>query len=285
MTALILFCCPASHAASAPAKPAPLFVRVSLLSPLDRPWRVQIIAQKPGGKSQSVFAGKTVADTAKGADLLPAGQGSGWVDLSGISTPGGATLRFLFQTDPTLEKGTDGIKARIDVATAADDAAILRSIIAIRIPADPLKDKDRILSIREDTQRRLDEVKAMHLPDGPRPQKIWCMTGFRSNGEFYTDPAIAEMDFEIARLLGMNGYWQQSGGQPGDLRKMAEAHGMHRLLAQHRNAAGRQGTRRRHPSRLGRAGHIPRQGLPHFHRRHPQPASRRHARGCRRPDG
>jgi hypothetical protein len=236
LTAVLLLCCSASRAASAPAKPEQLFVRVSLLSPSERPWRVQIIVQKPGAKPQSVFAGKTIANTANEADLLPARQPGSWVDLSGALSPGGATVRFLFDTQPALEQQSGGVKATIDVAAAADDAAILRSVtdhdpgnvIAIRIPADPRKGPDRILSIREDTQRRLDEVKSLHLPDGPRPRKIWCMTGFRSNGEFYTDPAIAEMDFEIVRRLGMNGFWQQSGGQPGELRKMAEAHGLDR---------------------------------------------------------
>jgi len=234
--AVLFLCCAAGKAAPAPPKPDQLFVRVSLLSPPDRPWRVQIVAQKPGGKVQSVFAGITVANTAKEAGLLAAGQAGGWVDLSGAPSPGGATVRLLFETQPALENGSQGVNARIDVATAADDAAILRSvtdhdpgnIIAIRIPADPVKDPDRILTIREDTQRRLDKVKALNLPDGPRPRKIWCMTGFRSNGEFYTDPAIAEMDFDIVRRLGMNGYWQQNGGQPGELRKMAAAHGLDR---------------------------------------------------------
>ncbi len=54
------------------------------------------------------------------------------------------------------------------------------------------------------------------------------MTGFRSNGQFYTDPEIAQMDFDIIRSLGMNGFWEQNGGQPGELRKMAAARGIDR---------------------------------------------------------
>jgi len=66
-------------------------------------------------------------------------------------------------------------------------------------------------------------VKALKLPDGPLPRRIWCLTGFRSNGQFYTDSAIAQMDFDIIRRLGMNGFWEQNGGQAGDLRKLAAA--------------------------------------------------------------
>ena len=101
-------------------------------------------------------------------------------------------------------------------------------MIALRLPVDLARDRKWLLSIREDTRRRLDEIKALKLPDGPLPRRIWCMTGFRSNGQFYTDPAIARMDFEITRLLGMNGFWEQNGGQPGELRKLAAAQGIER---------------------------------------------------------
>lgn len=37
------------------------------------------------------------------------------------------------------------------------------------------------------------------------------LTGFRGHGQFYTDPAIVEMDFDIIRKLGMNGMWDQGG--------------------------------------------------------------------------
>ncbi len=163
-------------------RPAGLFVRVTLLSPDDRPWRLQLIAHQPAGKSNRLLAGQTIADaadanSAKSIQLLPPKQPTPWIDLSNVLTPSGATLRFLFETQPALEKS--GVKATIDVATAADDSAILRSItehdpaniIAMRIPANPSSDKSRILSIREDSQRRLDELKALHLPDGPRPPK------------------------------------------------------------------------------------------------------------------
>lgn len=222
------------------AAPAPLFVRVSLLEP-DRAWRVHLVAQLPGGKSISHFAGRTVADKAKDARLLPANQATGWIDLSDSLSSQGATIRFLFETDPPLEHA--GVEAKIEVASAADEKALLRSmtdhdpgnIISIRIPGGPAKDKGRILSIREDAQRRLDEIKALDLPDGPRPRKIWCMIGFRSNGDFYTDPAISQIDFEIARRLGMNGYWDQGGGQPGELRAMARAAGLNRSTVYWRN--------------------------------------------------
>ncbi len=230
---LVILLCSVLEAAPAATNPSGLFVRVRLQSAEGRSWRVQIVAQQAGGKSKTVFVGKAVGASVKEAELLAAGQATGWVDLSD-AVAGGATLRFLFETQPGLEKA--GVKAKIDIASGPDEAAILRSIgetdpgniIAIRIPAHPASDKANILSIREDTKRRLDEVKGWNLPEGPRPKKLWCMVGFRSNGEFYTDPAIAEMDFEIARRLGMNGYWQQGGGQPGALRKMAEANGLNR---------------------------------------------------------
>ncbi len=227
---------PATAAGAPETQPAGLFVRATLLEPAGRPWRVQVVAQRPGGKSLTRFAGKAVSEAAKALELAPAGASCAWVDLS-EPKPTENTVRFLFETDPPLRKEAHpAIKARIDIATAPEDAAILRSIveqdsgniIAVRIPARASPLKERILSIREDTQRRLDEVKAMNLPDVPRPSKIWCMAGFRSNGEFYTDPAIAQMDFEILRRLGMNGWWQQSGGQPGPLREMAHAAGMDR---------------------------------------------------------
>jgi len=231
VTFVVLF-----SAASLTAAPAPqsLFARVTLLTPENHAWRLHLISHQPAGKSKSIFAGKTFADNAKAADFLPAGQATEWLDLTDFNSLSGCTLRFIFETNPKLEQG--GVKAKIDIASAAGEDSILRSvtdhdpanIISVRIPADPSKDKNRILSIREDSQRRLDQIKALNLPDGPRPQKIWCMMGFRSNGEFYTDPAIAQIDFEIARRLGMNGYWEQNGGQPGELRKMAEANGLNR---------------------------------------------------------
>jgi hypothetical protein len=221
--------------------PIPLFVRITLLSPDNHPWRVHIISHQPGGKSKSLYAGKATAEDAKTADFLPAAQSTEWIDLSDATTSAGATLRFLFETEPKLDQA--GVKAKFEIASTAGDDSILRTItdhdpgniIAIRIPPDPAKDKSQILSIREDTQRRLDEIKSFNLPESPRPRKLWCMIGFRSNGEFYTDPDIAKMDFEIARRLGMNGYWQQNGGQPGELRKMAQAAGLNRSTVYWRN--------------------------------------------------
>jgi hypothetical protein len=234
VAALMLLVAAGTSSGAPSPRGAGVFVRVSLLAPGDRPWRVQVIAQMPGGKSKRLFAGKAIAENVKAAELLQPGQSTPWVDLSDAHSSEGATIRFLFETTPALEHA--GVKAKIDVASGANDAAILRTItdhdpgniISVRIPKDPSKDKARILSIREDAQRRLDEIKAFNLPDGPRPQKIWCMTGFRSNGEFYTDPEIAKIDFEIARRLGMNGYWEQNGGQPGALRDMARSAGMNR---------------------------------------------------------
>ncbi len=234
--ALIALAWGASNAAAAIPQPESVaFVRVTLLSPRDRPWRVQIIAQRPGGKSANVFVGKTTANDAAAAGFAAAGQPSGWIPLPGADH-GPATVRFLFETNPPLPKTDSGLAARFDFAIAAEEDHILRTVsdhdpgnvIAVRIPAQAAIHREQILTIREDTQRRLDEIKALNLPDGPRPVKLWCMTGFRSNGEFYTDPAIARMDFEIIRRLGMNGYWQQGGGQPGTLGQMAHESGIDR---------------------------------------------------------
>jgi hypothetical protein len=162
---LVLFCCIRLAAATPSTQPGQgLYVRVALVSPADRRWRVHIVAEMPGGKSKGVFAGGAVASTAAGVELLPAGQATGWVDLSDVLTPQGATIRFVFETQPPIDKV--GVEARVDVAAATDDAAILRSvtdhdsgnIVSVRIPPEPAKAKDRILSIREDAQRRLDDV-------------------------------------------------------------------------------------------------------------------------------
>jgi hypothetical protein len=217
---------------------AGIFIRASLLSPADTPWQVHLVIQRPGGKSQNLFVGQSVAESAKVAGTRAGGEPGLWVELPDGPKNNAATLRFVFGADPSVPRAPApaNVRAKIDVATAAEESAILRSItehdpgnvIAIRIPSDPANHKDGLLSIREDTQRRLDQVKALNLPDGPRPNRLWCMTGFRANGEFYTDPAITRMDFEIIRRLGMNGFWQQNGGQPGDLRRMAHDNGMDR---------------------------------------------------------
>lgn len=212
-----------------------VYVRVTLLTPKDDPWQVQVV-QVPSTRPVTHFAGAKVAEKSADAGFRAPGESSDWIALPGGRH--GSTVRFLFdlQAEKGKAKPATGVQARIDVASAADEASILRSvsdhdpgnIIAIRIPPEPAKEKERILTIREDAQRRLDQVKALHLPDGPLPVKLWCLTGFRSNGEFYTDPAIAEMDMQTIRLLGMNGYHQQSGGQPGNLRQLAHANGFDR---------------------------------------------------------
>jgi hypothetical protein len=216
--------------------PAPaVWARVTLLEPRDVQWRMQIIAHNPPhGAPSTLFAGQKAGAKAEDAPLMAANAASPWIALSPILQAGVPSVRFLFETSPALDKR--GVQARFDIATAPDDKAIVRSItehdpgnvISIRIPTDLVKDKKWLLSIREDTQRRLDEIKALKLPDGPLPKQIWTMTGFRSNGQFYTDPKIAEMDFDIIKALGMNGFWEQNGGQPGALRAMAKARGINR---------------------------------------------------------
>ncbi len=155
------------------------------------------------------------------------------MDLTPWVPSGVASVIFNFETKPKL---AGGVKARIDVATAGEDASIVRSVtetdtagvIGLRIPAKLKAEGAQVLSIREDAARRLEAIKALKLSDGPLPKRIWCMTGFRSNGQFYTDPAIAQMDFDCIRLLGMNAFWEQNGGQPQHLRAMAQAHGLDR---------------------------------------------------------
>ena len=215
------------------AVPPGVFVRVALVSPREVQWRMHIVAHQPGGKQADLFDGKNLDATAAKAGWIAERQ-SNWMELTSLLGKGVPSVRFLFETRPALEG--KGVEARFDVATAANEAAIVRSItdhdtgnvIALRLPVDLARDRKWLLSIREDTQRRLDEVKALKLPDGPLPRRIWCLTGFRSNGQFYTDPAIAQMDFDIIKMLGMNGFWEQNGGQPGELRKMAMAHGIDR---------------------------------------------------------
>jgi len=215
------------------AAPRGVFMRVTLLSPREVQWRMHIVVHQPGGKQADLFDGKHLAASADKAGWIQ-GQRSDWIDLTSLLGKGVPSVRFLFETEPALQG--KGVEARFEVATAANDAAIVRSVtdhdtgpvIALRLPADLAADGKWLLSIREDTQRRLDEVKTLKLPPGPLPRNIWCLTGFRSNGQFYTDPAIAQMDFEIIKLLGMNGFWEQNGGQPGELRKMAAAQGIDR---------------------------------------------------------
>ena len=221
-----------------------MWARLTLLTPQNVKWRVQIVAHNPPhGAPTTLFAGWKSGAKIEDAPFIAANQASPWIDLSPILKEGVASVRFLFETDPPLEKR--GLKAKFDIAAAPRYSALARSIIehdpgnviTIRIPSDLEKDKKWLLSIREDTQRRLDEIKALNLSDGPLPQKIWTMTGFRSNGQFYTDPQIAQMDFDIIKALGMNGFWEQNGGQPGALRAMAKARGINRSTVYWRDIA------------------------------------------------
>ena len=230
-----------AQAPAAPAKPG-VWARVSLLEPKGVQWRMQItIYNPPNGDPTAIFAGQKTAGKAEDAPMIVANSASPWIDMTPLLTGGVASVRFVFDTVPFLEKR--GIKARFDIATAASDKYIVRSIlehdpgnvISLRVPSDLVADKKWLLSIREDTQRRLNQVRAFNLPDGPLPQKLWTMTGFRSSGQFYTDPQIAQMDFDIIKTLGMNGYWEQDGGQPGDLRAMARARGINRTTVYWRN--------------------------------------------------
>jgi len=221
-------------AAEEQPKPPDVWARVQMLEPANQPWSLHIIVHPAHLKQTDILVGETVAE--KAADLKPiaAAARSPWVNLTAALGKGTNSVRFLFEPKDAFAGA--GVKASFSFATAAEDAAIARTItdhdtgnvISFRVPQDLVKDKQGLLSIREDTERRLREVKALNLPKGPLPQKIWCITGFRSNGQFYTDPAIAEMDFDIIRTLGMNGFWEQNGGQPGALQKMAAARGIDR---------------------------------------------------------
>ena len=131
------------------------------------------------------------------------------------------------------------MKARIDVATSPADRDIVRAItehdpgniIAVRVPRDPVKDKDMLISIREDAARRLKEIRALNLPKGPLPRKIWMMTGFRPWG-MYTDPAITESDFQVIQELGMNGFWDFTP----ETWKLAQKYGIDRTTVYWRDA-------------------------------------------------
>ncbi|MHB0935655.1 MAG: hypothetical protein ACYC6A_04625 [Armatimonadota bacterium] len=211
-----------------------VWVRVTLLEPEQTAWRAHMTAYTTRSKVEDLYIGETAGTDAKAVQPHAAGTPSEWVDFTPyLKNLKVVSVRFVFEN-------LKNVRARFDIATAPSDEAIVRSItdydrewqgkpgniISLRIPQDPVKDKQWLLSIREDAVRRLDEIKALKLPEGPRPQQIICMTGFRSNGQFYTDPAIAEMDFDIITMLGMNGWWEQNGGQPGELRKFAMDRGI-----------------------------------------------------------
>ena len=209
---------------------ADVHVRVTLLEPANTPYKVQVVAHPDYWSNTCFFVGQTQsgADTTKyvslpGADVLQkreaevqpvaAGQSTPWIDISQYVTGNDlATVQFFIV--PAAQFNKTGVKARIDVATAPADKDIVRAIIerdpgniiAVRVPRDPVKEKEWLVSIREDSVRRLKEIQALNLPAGPLPRKIWMMTGFRSWG-MYTDPAIAESDFKVIQALGMNGFW------------------------------------------------------------------------------
>ena len=228
-------CLAAPQTVPAAAAPSPkTWIRVTLLKPVDRSWQVDVNVLPAGrGKPSDRYVGKFVAMRPKDSEPQDAGQSSPWIDLHSILGKGVASVRFIFGDG---KRPLQGVKARFEVATADNEASVVRSItdsdpgsvISLRIPADLVKDRQWLLSIREDTRRRLAEVQSFKLADGPLPKKIWCIAGFRGQDRFYTDPAITQMDFDIIKLLGMNAFEEQNGGQPGELRKMAEVRGMNR---------------------------------------------------------
>lgn len=223
-----------------------VWARVQLLQPQDVAYKVQVVVRPRYGTNINFFVGQTISTpvsgqyTPPGADELAAkekeiepaaaGKATCWVDLTApLSSSGLSSVQFYYVPAATFTNS--GVKARIDIATAASDKAIVRSItdhdpgnvISLRVPKDPVKDKQWLLSIREDAQRRLKEIKDLKLPDGPLPRKIWCMTGFRPWG-MYTDPAITDLDFQVIRALGMNGFWDMNA----ENHKLAFAHGIDR---------------------------------------------------------
>ena len=208
-----------------------IFVRVTLLEPTDKPYKVQLDVHPSYFTNQTFFAGQTISKSEESryvylpaADVLKtledavqpvaAGQATVWVELTKYIPAGSlASVQFFFS--PAKDFQQTGVKARFDVATAADEQNIVRSItehdntgnvITLRIPHDLVKDKPWLISVREDSVRRLNEIKSFNLPEGPLPKKIWCMTGFRP-WNMYTDPTITESDFQVIHALGMNGYW------------------------------------------------------------------------------
>jgi hypothetical protein len=218
--------------ASKPSSKA--WVRVTLVEPANTPWQVDINVIPAGNaKPSDLYVGQSVG--ARQADAKPqaAGQSTPWIDLEGALGKGVASVRFVFGDG---KQPLRGVRARFAVATAANESSIVRTItdsdpgnvISLRIPADLENDRQWLLSIREDTRRRLTEVKSFKFADGPLPKKIWCVAGFRGKDRFYTDPAITEMDFDIIKTLGMNAFEEENGGQPGELRRMAVARGMDR---------------------------------------------------------
>jgi hypothetical protein len=231
----------------------PVFVRVTLVTPAPtQPWRVRVNAFATRSKTMTLFAGSSVGTDANGAGTIE-GKTSPWIDLATVMaehrkspnwTEGLVSVAFRMEPGDRFDGKT--VKATFDFATAPNEQSIVRSVteydpgnlIGFRVPPDITANKAKLLSIREDTQRRLDEVRSFNLPDGPLPVKIWAMTGFRANtSQFYTDPAIAEMDMTILDELGMNGMWEQGGGQPEHVREMARSRGINRSTVYWRSIA------------------------------------------------
>jgi hypothetical protein len=204
-------------------------VRVSLLEPTNTPYKVEVVVRPSYVTNIVFFVGKTLSSLTGGQYTIPstdslkaredevapvgAGQATPWIDLTGHLQPSGlASVEFLFV--PTATFTNTGVRARFEVARAPDEKSIVRpitehdpgNIITLRVPRDLDKDKAWLLSIREDSERRLKEIRDFGLPAGPLPKKIWLMTGFRPWG-MSTDPAITELDFQVIHELGMNGYW------------------------------------------------------------------------------
>ena len=138
-----------------------VWVRIQLIEPGDAPYRVQVVALSPGRKTNTLFVGQTVAEDLQQVEAVEPSGATPWADLTALMAGQDATVQFQFE--PQEEFTESGVQARIDVATSAHDQAIVRSItdhdpgpvIALRIPADPVQDRPRLLSIREDAQRRL----------------------------------------------------------------------------------------------------------------------------------
>jgi len=231
MTSLsIALVCSGAWAQDTLSPPPAVWVRVQLLRPADVPYQARLTVHPNYSSNITLYAGQTVsgsesaryvysppadvlATQAEQAGTVKPGEKTPWIELTRfLPADGLASVRFLFE--PKEAFAADGVEARFDVATDAEEGAIVRAIterdpgnvISLRIPLDLAKDGKWLLSIREDAERRLREIRAMDLPEGPMPRKIWCMTGFRP-WDMYTDPSITEREFEVARELGMNGFW------------------------------------------------------------------------------
>jgi len=142
------------------ASPPGALVRVALLSPPEVAWRMHIIAHHPGGKQTELFAGKDAGATATQGGWMQAQQ-SDWIELTSLLGKDVPSVRFLFETKPGPEGR--GVEARFEVATAANEAAIVRSItehdpgnvISLRLPADISRDAKRRSEFQGEGPRRV----------------------------------------------------------------------------------------------------------------------------------